>query len=166
MACSRAPVGQPEAAVRARAGCRAGLRTGRGTVAEAAAGASSRRRLWAAPGKPRPLPARIDVTDINHTVHASDKFGDFYRYGLRLRARTLEQCVCCLLFRRIVAAHERGGILAAIIPHMAAHERGGVPAAIRTSAASLGAIRAGRTLYIPPIRVVQCDSQCDGNSTR
>jgi hypothetical protein len=97
MACSRAPVGQPEAAVRARAGCRAGLRTGRGTVAEAAAGASSRRRLWAAPGKPRPLPARIDVTDINHTVHASDKFGDFYRYGLRLRARTLEQCVSVLL---------------------------------------------------------------------
>jgi hypothetical protein len=97
MACSRAPVGQPEAAMRACAACRAAVCIGRGTVAEAAAGASSRRRLWAAAGKARPLPARIDVTDINHTVHASDKFGDFYRCGLRLRARALEQCTALLL---------------------------------------------------------------------
>lgn len=37
------------------------------------------RRLAAQAAKPQPLPARIDVLGINHTVTASREFGVYYR---------------------------------------------------------------------------------------
>ncbi|KAK9830901.1 hypothetical protein WJX81_003069 [Elliptochloris bilobata] len=51
----------------------------RGLVMEAPTEPGGQRRLAAQAPKPRPLPARIDVLGINHTIVASPEFGVFYR---------------------------------------------------------------------------------------
>lgn len=48
--------------------------------------ATAQRRLAAQAPKARPLPARIDVLGINHTITASPEFGTYYRCAQGLGA--------------------------------------------------------------------------------
>ena len=65
---------------------------GRGVVTEEPPDATAQRRRAALASKARPLPARIDVLGINHTITASPEFGTYYRC-----ARGLGDCKDVLL---------------------------------------------------------------------
>lgn len=66
----------------------------RGVVSEAPAGSGTQWALAAQAAKPRPLPARINVLGINHTITASPEFGDFYRCAISVMIEGLQLPSC------------------------------------------------------------------------